>query len=403
MHKIGVGYASVTELEKKYVIDALENNRLSAGPYVSRFEKEFAQRHGNKYGVMCNSGTSAIHIALEVLKETDNWHQDTEILVPAITFISTSNACIHAGLKPVFVDVDSMSYTIDVSKIENHITDKTKAIIPVHVFGLPCEMDAIMQIAEKYDLRVIEDCADSHFAKYKEKTIGSFGDMSAFSTYVAHTITTGIGGIVIANRQKYTEILRSLIAHGRSCTCEVCLATDPDSVCPKRMNSEMDRRFLFERMGYSYRVGEIEGALGLAQLERSDEIMRTRRFNANYLTNALKEFEADLQLPKEYPSYMEHTFMMYPILIKSDKFQRKNLTHFLESKNIETRPMFPLLNQPLYKKLFGDLEKKYPVAERIDKDGFYIGCHHGLEESDLFYIVEVFRAFFKNVAHKTEI
>ena len=195
MDKIGVGVASVTEIEKKYVMDVLGNERLSQGGYVAKFEKEFAKAHDQKYGIMCNSGTSALHLALETLKEVDNWDENTEVLVPAITFIATSNACIHAGLKVRFVDVEADTYNMNPDEIEQHITSNTKCIIPVHTFGMPCNMNAIMEIADKYHLRVIEDCAEAHFAKVDGRLIGSFGCISCFSTYVAHTITTGVGGI----------------------------------------------------------------------------------------------------------------------------------------------------------------------------------------------------------------
>lgn len=393
MNKIGVGYASVTELEKKYVMDALDNERLSQGKYVAKFEKKFAEMHEQKYGVMCNSGTSALHVALEILKETENWDENTEVLVPAITFIATSNSCIHAGLKPIFVDVDKFTYNINPDEIEKHITSNTKCIIPVHVFGQPCEMDKIMEIAKRHNLKVLEDCAESHFAKYKGKTIGSFGDISAFSTYVAHTITTGVGGVVTTNNRDYMEIARSLIAHGRACTCEVCLASNPNTVCPKRMTTEIDRRFMFVRMGYSYRVGELEGALGLAQLERADEIMKARRKNANMLTSALEKFEDKIQLPR-HKDYIEHTYMMYPILVKENVgFKRDEFVRYLEKNNVETRPMLPLLNQPIYKKIFGNIESNYPVAEYIDKNGFYIGAHHGLSKGDMLRLINILTKF----------
>lgn len=393
MDKIGVGYASVTELEKKYVLDALENQRLSQGKYVAAFEKRFSELHEMKYGVMCNSGTTALHLALETLKEIDCWDDDTEVLVPAITFIATSNSCIHAGLKPVFVDVDPVTYNMNPLEIEKHITAKTKCIIPVHTFGMPCEMDEIMKIAHKHNLRVIEDCAESHFAKYKGRPVGSFGDISAFSTYVAHTITTGVGGIVCVSETKYMEILRSLVAHGRACTCERCVASDGKSVCPKRLKTDIDRRFMFVRLGYSYRVGEIEGALGLAQLERVDEIMGKRKKNAELLNKLLEPFDDKLQLPK-HPDYIEHTYMMYPILIKEGSgISKQKFVEFLEADNIETRPMLPLLNQPIYKKLFGDIEEEYPVARYINSNGFYIGCHHGMEQKDTEYIASAIADF----------
>lgn len=395
MDKIGVGCASVTELEKKYVMEVLDNQRLSQGKYVAEFEKNFSKMHGQTYGIMCNSGTTALHLALETLKEADNWDQETEVLVPAITFIATSNACIHAGLKPVFVDVNPYSYNMDPKEIEKHITKNTRCIIPVHTFGMPCEMDVIMEIAQNYGLRVIEDCAESHFAKYHGKTVGSFGDLSAFSTYVAHTITTGVGGIVCTSDSSHMEILRSLVAHGRACTCERCAASDGKNVCKKRLQTDIDRRFMFVRLGYSYRVGELEGALGMAQLERADEIMTKRKNNAEYLTKRLEKYEEFIQLPR-CPENMEHTYMMYPVLIKKQsKISRKDLIDFLEANNVETRPMLPLLNQPVYKKLFGNLEEQYPVAKNINENGFYIGCHHELTTEDMKAIAELFRDFFE--------
>ena len=383
MDKIGVGYASVTDIEKRYVMDALDSQRLSQGKYVAKFEKMFANMHGLQYGVMCNSGTSALHLAILALKEVYGWNEDTEILVPAITFIATSNSVLHAGLKPVFVDVDIHTYNMDPDEIEKHITDKTRCIIPVHCFGMPCDMERISEIAKKHDLRIIEDCAESHFAKINGKTVGSFSDIMACSTYVAHTLTTGVGGVMCTNDTNLAEILRSLVAHGRACTCERCIASDANQVCPKRLKTDMDRRFTFVRLGYSYRVGELEGALGLGQLERADEIMDARHKNAEYLIEGLECVEKYIQLPR-HPENIEHTYMMFPILVKPESPASKNeIVKYLESKNIETRPMLPLLNQPIYKELFGDIEKDYPNAEYIDKNGFYIGCHHGLGRDEL--------------------
>lgn len=388
MDKIGVGFASVTDIEKKYVMDALDNERLSQGKYVNKFEREFAHAHGRKYGVMCNSGTSALHLALETLKEADGWDENTEVLVPAITFIATSNSCIHAGLKVVFVDVERDTYNMNPYDIEKHITENTKCIIPVHTFGMPCNMNVIMKIARKHNLRVIEDCAEAHFAKVDGTPVGSFGDITCFSTYVAHTITTGIGGVVCTSDSHYMELLRSLVAHGRACTCERCLASDGKTVCPKRMKTNLDRRFCFERIGYSYRVGEIEGALGLAQLERKDEIMGKRHENANYLINGLEKYEDVIQLPR-HPENIEHTYMMFPIVIKENAaFTQREFVLYLEKCNIETRPMLPLLNQPIYIQIFGDLEPMYPNAAYIDHNGFYVGCHHGLKQEELDYIIK---------------
>lgn len=393
MEKIGVGFASVTEAEKQYVLDALEHGRLSQGKFVARFEREFAGAHGMGYGIMCSSGTAALHLALETLKEVDGWDGNTQVLVPAITFIATSNACLHAGLNITFVDVEPDTYNMDPDEIEKHITPNTKCIIPVHTFGMPCRMDAIMEIARKHGLRVIEDCAEAHFAKIHGKPVGSFGDISCFSTYVAHTITTGVGGVVCTGDRQLMEILRSLVAHGRACTCEQCIASDGKTVCPKRMQTELDRRFCFERIGYSYRAGEIEGALGLAQLERREEIMGRRHENARYLIHGLEPYEDFIQLPR-HPEYMEHTYMMFPIVLRKESgLNYRDFILYLEKCNIETRPMLPLLNQPVYRKLFGDLEPVYPAAAYINHNGFYVGCHHGLEQNDLDRIIEAMGAY----------
>lgn len=192
------------------------------------------------------------------------------------------------------------------------------------------------------------------------------------------------------------EILRSLVAHGRACTCEKCIASDSNQVCPKRMKTDLDRRFQFVRLGYSCRVGELEGAVGLGQLERVDEIMGARHRNAETLIRGLEPMEAYIQLPR-HPENIEHTYMMFPILLrKTCGKTRDELVRFLEGKNIETRPMLPLLNQPVYKELFGDIEKQYPNAEYINSHGFYIGCHHGLNEEQLQYQIEMIKEFFKD-------
>ena len=394
-NKIGVGHAFISETGKRLVNELLESNRLSQGSLVRKFEKEFARLHEQKYGIALNSGTTALHVGLEAMKEKFNWQPKSKVLVPAITFIATSNACIHAGLEPVFVDVDARTYNIDPAQIESKIDKDTVAIMPVHLFGQPCEMEPIIELARKYDLKIIEDCAEAHFATYKNKPVGSFGTMAGFSTYVAHTITTGIGGIVTTNDRELMEISRSLVAHGRACTCEECVASNPKKVCPLRMQGATDKRFTFLRLGYSYRIGEFEGAIGLDQLENKDLIMDTRKANAKYLTENLQDVREYLQLPW-YPDYVDHSFMMYPLVVrKGAPFTRDDITHWLEKKNIETRPMMPLLSQPIYRKLFGDIEKDYPVAEWIGHDGFYVGCHHGLKRAELNKIINCIHDFLK--------
>ncbi|MEK6843248.1 MAG: DegT/DnrJ/EryC1/StrS family aminotransferase [Candidatus Micrarchaeota archaeon] len=390
--KIGVGTADITETEKKYVMDALDNKRLSYGPYIQKFESEFSRLHSRKHGLMCNSGTSALRISVLALKEFYNWKDGDEIIVPALTFVATSNVVIQSNLSPVFVDVDPITYEIDPKLIEQKITSKTRAIIPVHLFGLPCDMDPIMEIARKHKLAIIEDSCETMFAKYKGKTVGSFGEFGCFSTYMAHLIVTGVGGLILCDNSELAVIARSMLNHGRDSI--YMSIDDDDNVSKKDLTMIMDRRFSFVRLGYSFRATELEGAIGCAQLERWEKIISGRKENAAYLIKGLSQFSNKIQLPHA-PAGREHVFMMFPIVVKDPKINRDDLTLFLEEKGIETRHMLPLINQPIYKKMFGDLEPKFPVASAINKNGFYIGCHHLLKKEELDYMIKVFGEYFE--------
>lgn len=392
--QIGVGCLEVSSLQKKYVNQALDNNRLSYGPFHRKFEEEFAKAHHRKYAIFCNSGTSALQIALHALKETYGWKDGSEVLVPAVTFIATSNTVLQNNLKPVFVDVHPQYYNIDPEKIEEKITKKTVAIMPVHLFGQPCQMDKILSLKKKYSLKMVEDSCDTMFVKYGSKTMGSWGEISCFSTYVAHLIVSGVGGFAATDSEKLAIALRSLINHGRD---GIYLSIDSDKTKDKRkLFKVVQNRFKFTHLGYSYRATEMEAAIGLGQLEQKDEILKVRQKNAAYLTAGLSDLEQKgyLQLPKVAPG-AEHAFMMYPIVIKNPKIKKSDLVFFLEQNLIETRDMMPLLNQPIYRQLFGNIEKRYPVAKWLNQNGFYIGCHQCLRKNELDYIIEKLHHYFR--------
>ncbi len=392
---IGVGCADIGQKEKDYVNEVLNSERLSYGKFIAAFENEFAKAHGVRHAIMVNSGTSALRIAVACLKEFGNWQDGDEVIVPAVTFVATSNVILDRGLMPVFVDVDSKTYNIDAAKIEEKITPKTRAIMAVHLFGQPAEMEPIMAIAKKHNLKIIEDSCETMFVKYKEKPVGSFGDISCFSTYVAHLLVTGVGGLALTNNDELAVIMKSLANHGRD---NIYMNIDDDDNLDRdKLAMVVNRRFNFIRHGYSFRATEMEGALGLAQLERKDEILSKRQKNAEYLTLHLQKYENYLQLPW-HPTYAGHAFMMYPIMIKHTRIDKKDLVLFLEEKGIETRDMLPLINQPAYIKLFGNLEEKYPVAKWINNNGFYIGCHQKLGTEDLDYIVSAFDDYLKKYA-----
>lgn len=391
MRKIELGYLRLDEKAKQYVNDVVASNRLSAGKYMDAFEEQFAKEHDCRHAVMCNSGTSALQIALAALREKYGFREGDEVLVPAVTFIATSNIVLQNRMVPVFVDVDPLCYNIDPSRIEERITARSRVIIPVHLFGLPCEMDPILAVAERHGLKIIEDSCETMFARYKGRSVGSFGEMACFSTYVAHLLVTGVGGLITTQSDEFAIMARSILGHGRD---PIYLNIDDDDrVMDKAEFAEVvSRRFSFIRMGYSYRATEMEAALGLAALEKAADMIGKRRQNGAYLIQGLKQHERYLQLPR-WPTHSTHSFMMFPIVLREG--ERAPLVNYLEERGIETRFMLPLLNQPYYRSLFGEIEAMYPVARWINRQGFYIGCHQGLERADLDYIIEIFGEYFE--------
>lgn len=390
MRRIGVGTVTISETAKKNVLEVLNTGRLSYGPFLKRLEKEFAEMHNIKFGIVSNSGTSALHVALQALKEIHKWNDGDEVIVPAVTFVATSNIILHNNMKPVFVDVEKEYYGIDPKKIEEKITTRTRAIIPVHLFGLPCDMESILTIAKKHNLKIIEDSCETMYARFNGKMVGSFGDIGCFSTYVAHLLVTGVGGINITDNQEYAVKIRSLVNHGRDAI--YISIDDINGKSGKELQEIIEARFRFISIGHSFRVTEMEGALGVAQLETLPLFIEKRRKNAAFLIENLKRFEDYIQLPKIRLG-AEHSFMMFPIVMKHES--KKVIVEFLENNNIETREMLPLINQPIYQQLFKINEEEYPVAKWINESGFYIGCHQDVTEEDLKYIVEIFSNYFK--------
>jgi len=386
---IGVGTFNTSKKARLYVNQVLNTNRLSYGPFMKRFEKKFSSLHNCKFGIMSNSGTSALHIAVAALKKLHKWNDNNEIIVPSVTFVATSNVVIHNNMKPVFVDVESEHYNIDINLIEEKITDKTRAIIPVHLFGLPCDMDPITKLAAKYGLKIIEDSCETMFASYKGRRVGSLGDIGCFSTYIAHLISTGVGGINTTNNPEYAVMLRSLMNHGRDSI--YISIDDAKGKSKKEMKEIIEGRFRFINLGHSFRATEMEAALGLAQLENWRTMIRKRRENAAYLIEGLSEFEDKIQLPK-IGENCEHSFMMFPIVMRKEKKER--IVNYLESKGIETRDMLPLINQPIYQEMFRIDVNDYPVANWINNNGFFIGCHQDLNRSDLDYVINILMKWF---------
>lgn len=393
--EITLGTFRITQKAKEYVNKVLDSNRLSYGPFLKQFECDFAKIHSCKFGLVSNSGTSSLQVALQAMKEIHGWQDGDEVLVPSITFVATSNIIIHNNMVPVFVDIEKDYYEIDPVLIEAKISPRTRAIIPVHLFGQACDMDPIIEIAKKYNLKIIEDSCETMFARYKGRSVGNLGDIGCFSTYVAHLLTTGVGGLSTTNNPDYAIVMRSLLNHGRD---SIYITIDDDNNLSEAKLSEIiAKRFRFVAIGHSFRLTEMEGALGVAQLETYEDMIANRKANAAYLTQGLKDLEKFFQLPKIRPM-TDHVFMMYPIVLHNET--KTSLVNYLEKYGIETRDMLPLINQPIYKKMFGIKEGDYPVADWINKNGFYVGCHQDLTQEDLNHIINVIHSYFVSKEHE---
>jgi len=390
--QIGVGGLVLSDYEKQLVNDVLNSNRLTYGPMSKRFEREFAVSHGIKYALYMNSGTSALHVALAALKNRHGWSDGDEVILPAITFVATANIVLHNNMKPVFVDVEPDTFNINPNNIEEKITQKTRAIIPVHLLGLPATMDPIMELAKTYHLSVIEDSCETMFAKYKGRSVGSIGDVGCFSTYVAHFLVTGVGGFATTNDSKLAVDMRSLMNHGRDSIYISC--SDDIEADSKKLQEIIEKRFSFVNIGHSFRCTEMEAAVGVGQLSHAEEIVNRRKYIAEHFTAELSKYKDFIQLPS-CPDDRTHSYMLYGIMVRNEN--KRRLVNYLENKNIETRDLLPLISQPIYKRLYGNLEEKYPVAKHINESGFYIGCHSYMNDDEVEFVVEALKYYFRNM------
>lgn len=396
--KVPFGTITITDTAKKLVLQALDSGRVSSGKYVSQFENKFAKLVGAKKAVALSSGTDADALALAVLHDFGA-SRDDEVILPALSFVATGNSVLQAGLRPVFVDVRRDTLNIDVEKIEGAITPKTRAIMPVHLMGKAADMDTIIDIAKRHGLFVIEDAAEAHGTLYKGKTVGTIGDMGAFSLYLAHMVTTVEGGIVVTNNPAFADILRSLRSHGRACDCEVCLLNTKSGYCPKRFRNEdnADIRFIFKRIGYSTKMNELEAAVGLGSLDIYETILQKRQENFAYLMEKFRKFKPYLTSiePSPHEQIGPHAF---PFIIQEGaNFSREDLGQFLEERGIETRTLFASMpTQCAGFKFMGHKLGQFPNAEYIGNKGLHIGIHQDLGKEHLDYFLDTMEQFLKD-------
>src|SRR3990167_1987580 len=387
-NQLTIGTIEITDTEKRYVNEAMDASRLTYGKFHRQFERDFSARHECAHGVFCNSGTSALLLVLSALRDRRGWNARSEVIVPSVTFIRTINAVLQSGLKPVFADVDPLTYSIDPKRVRATISKATVAIMPVHLFGLAADMTGIMAIAEEYGLDVVEDACESAGAEYQGRRVGSFGVASCFSTYAAHIVVTGVGGMVCTGEQWLADECRSRMAHGRD-TAYLSI-DDDDHLTDADFRDIVNRRFNFVRDGFSFRLTELEAAIGCAQMERLDSILARRAAVAGKLAAALKPFP--VRLPW-VPTDRKHAWMMFPIVCNAG-VDRDALVMALESERIETRFLMPVVSQPWIIERCGDYRGKFPLADNLERSGFYIGCHQQVTDGQIEHVGKVFEKFF---------
>jgi len=331
-------------------------------PYVSEFEQKFAKYCGLKYGVAVNSGTTALHLALRVL---DIFGVDDEVILPTFTFIATANAVSYVGATPVFVDCEPDTWNINPELIEEKITDSTKAILPVHIYGHPCDMDKIYRITRKHDLFVIEDAAEAIGAEYHFRKMGYMSDFAVYSLYANKIITCGEGGMLVTNDQTNSKVAQYFKHHAFG---------------------EGLQRYFHQNIGYNFRMTGMQAALGLSQLERVEQFVKARRNNARVYMEQLIDLhdEGTITLPVEKP-YAKNVYWMFSILI--NQMDRNKVIQKLLERGVGARTFFyPLHKQPPYK-----TNESFPMAESIAERGINLPSSNGLTKEQVFYVCETLK------------
>lgn len=390
---LSFGNITIQDVSKTLMQEVLDSGRLSCGKLVRRFEDRFAELVGAREAVAVATGTDADTLALATLYDMGAQRGD-EIIIPALSFVATGHAVIHAGFTPVFVDIAPNTLNIDPTRIESVITEKTRAIMPVHLMGKPADMDGIRAIAERHHLYIIEDAAQAHGALYNDKPVGSMGDMAAFSLYIAHIVSTGEGGIITTNNESLAAILRSLRSHGRACDCRVCRLNLSSGYCPDRFENGEDIRFVTRRLGFSSKMNEMEAAIGLGSLDAFEATMNKRRANLTYVLDRFQQFSPWLTTITEEKNERIGPHAIPIILGRQAPFSRDNLMQFLEKNGIETRTLFEAMPTQCSSFTFrGHTAGEFPQAEYVGKNGIHVGVHDGLNLEDMQYLLDMLERF----------
>lgn len=367
MNPIPVNQPLLDGNEKKYLNECIDTGWISSeGPFVRQFEEQFADRVGRKYGVAVCNGSVAIDTAMAALKIGAG----DEVILPTFTIISCALAIVRAGAVPVVVDADPITWNMDVSQVEAKITSRTRAILVVHIYGLPVDMAPILALAEKYGLHIIEDAAEMHGQTYRGLPCGSFGDISTFSFYPNKHITTGEGGMIVTDDEHLAERARLL----------------------RNLCFQPQQRFVHQELGWNFRMTNLQAALGVAQLERLDEFVARKRQMGKFYTQLLAEIPG-LQLPLPSTDNAENIYWVYGIVLEDAvPFDAKEAMRRLGEQKIGTRPFFwGMHEQPVFQQMGLFQKVSCPVAERLARRGFYIPSGLALTEAQMIQVSVVLK------------
>lgn len=368
---VPVNRPSFDKREVKEVLKTLKTGWVSAdSPLNKEFEKNFSKKVNRKFSVAVSSGTAALDIAIKSL----DLNKGDEVIVPAFTIISTLTQIVRQGIKPILIDSDPITWNMNVDKIKEKISKRTRAIMVVHIYGIPTDIKKIIRLAKKYNLYVIEDAAEQLGQTYNRKPIGSFGDISTFSFFANKHITTGEGGMIVTNNSKLRDkfkILRNL------------------SFDPKK------QKFVHDTIGWNYRMTSLQAAMGKIQLKKLTKFIKIKREIGNFYNNSFKNL-TEIQLPLQRTNYAENIYWVYGLVLKNKKYKASYYIDKLKKLGVECRPFFcPMHLQPVFKSMNLFKNEKFPISENLFNYGFYIPCGIGITKKELIYVASKVKKIFK--------
>jgi len=348
--------------EKKYLIECIDTGWISSeGEFIKQFENKFSAYIGQKHGVAVSNGSAALDVAVQAL----DLSKGDEVIMPTFTIISPALSIVRAGAVPVLVDCDPVTWNMDVNQIESKITKNTKAILVVHIYGLPVDMGPILDLCKKYNLKLVEDAAEMHGQTYKGRKCGSFGDLAIFSFYPNKHITTGEGGMILTNDESLRDRCQKL----------------------RNLAFEPGRRFIHKELGWNYRMTNMQAAIGVAQLENIENHISKKREIGQRYNDLLKQLKG-YQLPLPNTLYAENIYWVYGLVCNSEEKCAATMKA-LGDENIGTRPFFWCMHeQPVFLTMGLFKGEKYPHSEKIARNGFYLPSGLGLSPNDIEYVAE---------------